>query len=76
MLRELHEQHPEILIELDDSQDIRDLGEGEADIALRSAYGDLGSGVVGRRLGDRRLDALLQPRLCRRARRPDEPRTS
>ncbi|HTK57775.1 MAG TPA: LysR family transcriptional regulator [Sphingomicrobium sp.] len=51
MLRELHEQHPEILIELDDSQDFRDLGEGEADIALRSALGDLGSGVVGRRLG-------------------------
>lgn len=52
MLRELHERHPEILIELDDSQDFRDLGEGEADIALRSAYGDLGGGIVGRRLGD------------------------
>ena len=37
MLRELHERHPEILIELDDGQDFRDLGEGEADIALRSA---------------------------------------
>lgn len=52
MLRELHEQHPEILIELDDSQNFRELGEGEADIALRSAFGDLGPGVVGRRLGD------------------------
>ena len=52
MLRELHERHPEILIELDDSQDFRELGEGEADIALRSAQGDLGGGVVGRRLGD------------------------
>ena len=51
MLRELHERHPEIMIELDDSQDLRDLGEGEADIALRSAYGDLGAGVVGRRIG-------------------------
>jgi len=51
MLRELHEHHPEIMIELDDSQEFRDLGEGEADIALRSAYGDLGPGVVGRRLG-------------------------
>ena len=51
MLRELHERHPEIMIELDDSQDFRDLGEGEADIALRSAHGDLGPGVVGRRLG-------------------------
>jgi DNA-binding transcriptional LysR family regulator len=52
MLRELHEKHPEIIIELDDSQDFRDLGEGEADIALRSAIGDLGGGVVGRRLGE------------------------
>lgn len=51
MLRELHEQHPEIMIELDDSQNFRDLGEGEADIALRSAYGELGAGIVGRRLG-------------------------
>ena len=51
ILRELHEQHPEIMIELDDSQEFRDLGEGEADIALRSSYGDLGAGVVGRRLG-------------------------
>jgi len=52
ILRELHEQHPEILIELDDSQEFRDLGEGEADIALRSAIGDLSAGIVGRRLGD------------------------
>jgi DNA-binding transcriptional LysR family regulator len=52
ILRELHERHPEILIELDDSQDFRDLGAGEADIALRSAIGDLGGGVVGRRLCD------------------------
>lgn len=52
MLRELHERHPEIMIELDDSQDFRDLGEGEADIALRSAQGELGSGIVGRRLCD------------------------
>ena len=52
MLRELHDRHPEILIELDDSQDFRDLGEGEADIGLRSAHGDLGAGIVGRRLCD------------------------
>jgi DNA-binding transcriptional LysR family regulator len=51
MLRELHDRHPEIMIELDDSQDFRDLGEGEADVALRSAHGDLGPGVVGRRIG-------------------------
>jgi DNA-binding transcriptional LysR family regulator len=52
MLAELHKRHPEILIELDDSQEFRDLGEGEADIALRSAVGDLSAGIVGRRLGD------------------------
>lgn len=52
ILRELHERHPEIMIELDDSQDMRDLGEGEADVALRSATGDIGAGVVGRRLCD------------------------
>ena len=52
ILRDLHAEHPEIHIELDDSQDFRDLGEGEADIALRSATGDIGPGVVGRRLAD------------------------
>src|SRR4029453_9754449 len=51
MLRELHDRHPEIMIELDDSQEFRGPGEGEAHIALRSALGDLGAGVVGRRLG-------------------------
>lgn len=51
MLRELHDKHPEIMIELDDSQDLRDLGEGEADIALRSTYGDPPAGIVGRRIG-------------------------
>ena len=50
MLRELHERHPEILIELDDSQEMRDLGEGEADIALRSVGSPEGAGIVGRRL--------------------------
>lgn len=52
MLRHFHELHPAIMIEVDDSQEMRDLGEGEADIALRSITGDPGSGVVGRRLGD------------------------
>lgn len=51
MLRELHDRHPDIMIELDDSQDLRDLGEGEADVALRSSYGDPAAGIVGRRIG-------------------------
>ena len=50
ILRELHEQHPEIIIELDDSQFLRDLGEGEADIALRSTSSEAPAGIVGRRL--------------------------
>ena len=49
MLRELHEHHPEILIELDTSQEVRDLGAGEADISLRSTKGaDQPAGLVGR----------------------------
>jgi DNA-binding transcriptional LysR family regulator len=50
MLRELHELHPEIMIELDTAQAIRDLGAGEADIALRSTIQAAGNGLVGRRL--------------------------
>lgn len=47
---ELRERHPEILIELDASQAIRDLGAGEADIALRATSRDAPTGVVGRRI--------------------------
>jgi DNA-binding transcriptional LysR family regulator len=52
MLRELHQLHPQIRIELDDSQDLRELGDGEADIALRSVIDLHGAGTVGRRLCD------------------------
>lgn len=50
MLRELHELHPAILIDLDTGQAIRDLGAGEADIAIRSTVHADGNGLVGRRL--------------------------
>ena len=51
LLRELHETYPEILIELDTSQEVRDLGAGEADISLRSTKGaDQPAGLVGRQL--------------------------
>ena len=50
MLRELHELHPEIVIELDTQQELLDLGAGEADIALRSTASEQPAGVVGRRL--------------------------
>jgi len=50
ILRELHETHPEIVIELDTSQTVRDLGAGEADISLRSTKGGQPAGLVGRQL--------------------------
>lgn len=51
LLRELHDLHPEIMIEIDTSSDIRDLGAGEADIALRSSAKDQPAGLAGRQLG-------------------------
>lgn len=50
ILRELHERHPEILIELDTQQELLELGEGEADIALRSTAQEPPAGTVGRRI--------------------------
>ena len=53
ILRELHDAHPAIRIELDASGEVRDLGEGGADVAIRVAK-DLpaSAGLVGRRVGD------------------------
>jgi len=52
LLRELHEAYPDIVIELDTSQIVRDLGAGEADISLRSTKSDspVAAGLVGRQL--------------------------
>ena len=50
ILRDLHDAHPEIHIELDTSIAVRDLGAGEADIALRGTKADQPSGIFGRRL--------------------------
>ena len=50
MLRELHEFHPEIIIEIDTQQELLDLGAGEADIGLRSTAGEQPAGTVGRNL--------------------------
>jgi DNA-binding transcriptional LysR family regulator len=49
-LRELYELHPKIFIQVDSSPAIRDLGAGEADIALRATSKDQAAGLVGRRL--------------------------
>lgn len=51
ILRELHDLYPDILIDLDSDHQLRDLGAGEADIALRSTTASSQpAGVVGRRL--------------------------
>ena len=51
LLRELHEAYPDIVIELDTSQIVRDLGAGEADISLRSTKSqNQPAGLVGRQL--------------------------
>lgn len=50
ILRDLHEQHPKIVIELDNSQKVLDLGSGAADIALRSSSKEQPAGLVGRPL--------------------------
>ncbi|QNM83654.1 LysR family transcriptional regulator [Sphingomonas sabuli] len=52
LLPELRQLHPDIRIELDTSQKVRDLGAGEADISLRSTSKPQleQSGLVGRRL--------------------------
>jgi DNA-binding transcriptional LysR family regulator len=52
LLRELHDRHPQIIIDLDTAQQVRDLGGGEADIALRSSSApNQPAGTVGRRIG-------------------------
>ena len=50
LLRDLHERHPDIVIELDTSQKVVDLGSGAADIALRSSASPQPAGLVGHRL--------------------------
>jgi DNA-binding transcriptional LysR family regulator len=51
LLRELHELQPDIVIEVDAGQEMRDLGAGEADIALRSSSKSQPTRLVGRQLG-------------------------
>jgi DNA-binding transcriptional LysR family regulator len=47
-MRELYETYPEILIEVDTAQAVRDLSGGEADIALRSTAEEQPPGYAGR----------------------------
>jgi DNA-binding transcriptional LysR family regulator len=50
LLRDLHDSHPAIRIELDTTEEKRDLAAGEADVALRMVDRPSGGGLVGRRL--------------------------
>ncbi|MBA3678229.1 MAG: LysR family transcriptional regulator [Sphingosinicella sp.] len=50
ILRDLHDAHPNILIEIDTTSEVRDLAAGAADVALRSSKSLDGAGLVGRRI--------------------------
>jgi len=50
ILRELHEAHPAIMIELDTAEELRDVAGGAADIALRASHAPKGGGLVGRKI--------------------------
>ncbi|WP_051504059.1 LysR family transcriptional regulator [Sphingomonas jaspsi] len=50
LFAELHELHPDIVIQIDANRALRDLGAGEADIALRATSSEAPAGVVGRRI--------------------------
>jgi len=52
ILRDLHDVHPAIRIELDTTEEKRDLGAGQADVALRSSKGPTDAGLVGRRVAN------------------------
>jgi DNA-binding transcriptional LysR family regulator len=50
ILRDLHDAFPAIRIELDTTEEKRDLAAGEADVALRMTDRPTGAGLVGRRI--------------------------
>lgn len=52
ILGKLRRSHPRLTIEIDTSQDVRDLESGAADIALRNSANPVGRGLVGRRIAD------------------------
>ena len=51
ILRDLHQAHPRIRIDLDTTEEVRDLAGGAADIALRCCVRPTGAGLIGRRVG-------------------------
>ena len=50
ILRDLHDAHPAIHLDLDTSDEPRDLAAGGAEIALRNSASPTGGGLVGRRI--------------------------
>lgn len=52
VLRALHEAYPELDLELDTTNDMRDLAAGGADVALRVCKEVDGAGIVGRRIAE------------------------
>lgn len=50
ILRDLHDRYPDIIIEMNTHMELLDLGEGRADVALRSTADLPSAGTVGRRL--------------------------
>jgi DNA-binding transcriptional LysR family regulator len=52
ILRDLREKHPGIVIELDATDENRDLEAGAADVAIRVTKQLVGAGLVGRRIAD------------------------
>lgn len=52
LLRDFHDAHPDVRIELDTGDELRDLAAGEADVAVRLATQPSGGGLVGRRVAD------------------------
>lgn len=52
LLRDLHVAYPHIRLELDTTEEVRDLSAGDADIALRTSDAPSGAGLVGRRVAD------------------------
>lgn len=52
IIRDLHIAHPAIRIELDTTDDLRDLAAGEAEVAIRLIDRPEGAGLVGRRVAE------------------------
>jgi DNA-binding transcriptional LysR family regulator len=70
ILRDLHDTHPAIRIELDTTEEKRDLGAGQADIALRSSKGPTpgwSAGASPTTIGRSIAAAIMPPPMAARA---------